>query len=92
MAGTTPLSALWRNNFWGQGMDAHDTQHQSFRPLTVLTFRWNHWAHGLEPFGYHVVNVALHAAVTVLFMLVCARLLGSATGTTSNSPFSFLLC
>src|SRR5205085_10741206 len=37
-----------------------------WRPLTTLTFALDHALHGLEPFGYHVVNVALHAVVSVL--------------------------
>ena len=37
---------------------------QSYRPLTVLTFRWNFMVHGLDPYGYHVVNSAVHAVVT----------------------------
>lgn len=41
--------------------------HKSYRPLTVLTFWLNHRVHGLEPFGYHLVNVVLHTLVTLLF-------------------------
>jgi hypothetical protein len=54
-------------------MDAPDVQHQSYRPLTTLTFRWNHQAHGLDPEGYHLVNVALHMVATVLFVFVAAH-------------------
>ena len=47
-----------------------------YRPVTTLTFALNHAAHGLEPMGYHAVNVALHAAVSALLVVVMARLLG----------------
>jgi hypothetical protein len=29
------------------------------------------WAHGLEPWGFHVVNAVLHAVASVLFYFVC---------------------
>lgn len=40
--------------------------HKSYRPLTVLSFRLNHYWAGLAPLSYHAVNIALHAVVTVL--------------------------
>jgi len=43
-----------------------------WRPLTTLTFALDHAVHGLEPFGYHLVNVVLHAAVSVLVLVVFA--------------------
>ena len=45
-----------------------------YRPLTTLTFALNHAVHGLEPPGWHAVNVALHAAVSAVLVLVLARL------------------
>jgi protein O-mannosyl-transferase len=48
-----------------------------FRPLTFATLALN-WAvgHG-RPFGYHVVNVLLHAAVTLLLYFVLQIFLAS---------------
>lgn len=46
-----------------------------FRPVTTATFALNHVVHGLGPFGYHLVNVALHAAVSALLVIVLARVL-----------------
>jgi hypothetical protein len=51
--------------------------HLSYRPLTTISFRFNHYFHELRPFGYHVVNIALHAAVTVLFAVAARRMLCS---------------
>ncbi|CAH8603539.1 unnamed protein product [Dicrocoelium dendriticum] len=72
---STPLSELFRNDFWGTPMH-QERSHKSYRPLTVLTFRWNYLVHGLHPAGYHAVNVILHLLVCILFLRVC-RILSS---------------
>lgn len=62
--------SLWVHDFWGDPI-ASKTSHKSYRPLTVLTFRWNYWlAGGREPWGFHVVNIALHAVCCLLFYAV----------------------
>lgn len=69
---STPLSKLFSDDFWGEPMSSK-TSHKSYRPLTVLTFRLNYMLHGLEPWGYHVVNVCLHLLATLLFGWLCRR-------------------
>jgi Flp pilus assembly protein TadD len=39
------------------------------RPVTDVTFALNYAAGGLDPWGYHLVNLALHVAVVVLVFL-----------------------
>ena len=68
----TPLSSLLLNDFWGEPM-ASPTSHKSYRPLTVLGFRLNYLFHGLDPWGYHLVNVLLHVLTTVLLGWFCRR-------------------
>ena len=75
VTGQSPLSSLLVNNFWGEHMSAPNAQHLSYRPLTVLTFRLNHLAHGLDVYGYHVVNVVLHAVASVLVVAVARKVL-----------------
>lgn len=48
VTGKAPLLGLLYNNFWGEPMDAFNAQHQSYRPLATLTFRWNYAMGGLE--------------------------------------------
>lgn len=61
-----PLGKLFLHDFWGTNVSSN-TSHKSYRPLTILTFRFNYWlAGGLKPWGFHVLNVMLHAAVSVL--------------------------
>ncbi len=52
--------------------------HKSYRPITVLTFRWNALLSGLNPFAFHLTNAILHGLVCCLFHAMGARLLPSA--------------
>ncbi|XP_049275482.1 protein O-mannosyl-transferase TMTC4-like [Rhipicephalus sanguineus] len=67
-------SSLWINDFWGRPM-ADPRSHKSYRPLTVLSFRANYYANGLQVRGYHLVNVALHCACSVLVAVVARRVM-----------------
>src|SRR5438876_5528474 len=49
-------------------------------PLTRLSYSLNYVLGGMDPWGYHVLNVLLHAANAVLFYLVARRLLAAAAG------------
>jgi tetratricopeptide (TPR) repeat protein len=49
-------------------------------PLTRLTWSLNYVLGGLNPWGYHLVNVLLHTANAVLFYFVALRLLAAAGG------------
>ncbi len=49
-------------------------------PLTWLTLALNYMVGGMNPWGYHAVNVALHAANAVLVYLIARRLLAAALG------------
>ncbi|XP_046569589.1 protein O-mannosyl-transferase TMTC4-like [Haliotis rubra] len=70
----TPLSHLFAHDFWGNKLD--NTSHKSYRPVTVMTFRWNYaWAGGLHPRGFHVVNIVLHGLVSVIFLAVFSVLM-----------------
>ena len=77
----TPLSVVFSNDFWGLPLSDPES-HQSYRPLTVLSFRLNRYLHGLWPPGFHIVNVATHAIVCMLFLWLCFSLgLGLQMGT-----------
>ncbi len=52
------------------------TSHVNWTPLTLLSLQANHALHGLEPGGYLITNVALHAASAVILFLALARLTG----------------
>jgi Tfp pilus assembly protein PilF len=46
-----------------------------FRPLTFASFSLNWLVTGAGPFGFHLVNLLLHAGVTLLVYLLLRRLL-----------------
>jgi tetratricopeptide (TPR) repeat protein len=46
-----------------------------FRPVTFATLALNWTAAGYKPFGYHLVNMFLHAGVVVLLLLVLRSVL-----------------
>jgi hypothetical protein len=68
---------VFTQDLWGRNM-FEPGSHLSYRPLTTISFRFNHYFHKLRPFGYHVVNIALHTAVTVLFTVATRRMLCNA--------------
>jgi len=76
LRGHVPIRNLFVNDFWGTPM-SKEQSHKSYRPLTVLTFRWNYAWHDLDPVGYHLVNVLLHGAVTLLYFNVCQKFVKS---------------
>lgn len=73
---STPWYRLLENDFWGTPLTERGS-HGSYRPLCVASFRLNHFLGGLEPWGYHLVNVALHAACTVLVVKVSRKVSGT---------------
>ncbi len=48
-------------------------------PVTWLTFGLDYALWGMNPLGYHLTNILLHAANAALFYLVARRLLAAAT-------------
>ncbi|KAL6061125.1 transmembrane and TPR repeat-containing protein 4 [Balamuthia mandrillaris] len=67
----TPWQDLWGHDFWGNPINTPGVwTNKSYRPITVLSFRLNYWLHGLETFGYHLVNVVGHAFACYLFYYV----------------------
>ncbi|HEX4085213.1 MAG TPA: tetratricopeptide repeat protein [Chthoniobacteraceae bacterium] len=49
----------------------------NWHPLTMLSLMLDHQIYGLWPGGYHLTNVALHAATAVLLFLLLAELTGA---------------
>jgi hypothetical protein len=86
--GGNHLSQLFVNDFWGEPM-ASNSSHKSYRPVTVLTFRANYMVHGLDPFGYHVLNVVLHALVSGLAVPFYVRILHGDSSVAATAALLF---
>ena len=52
---------------------AGDASVPMYRPLTTLSYSLNYALGGLNPFGFHLLNVVLHAAACVLVLLLGLR-------------------
>ena len=78
--GDAPLARVWAVDFWGLDELQSAASHKSFRPLVTLTYRANYVLHGIEPFGYHVVNVALHVVNSALAALATPAAFGWRAG------------
>ncbi|XP_072034195.1 protein O-mannosyl-transferase TMTC1-like isoform X2 [Amphiura filiformis] len=70
----TPLSNIFIHDYWGKPL-SDPTSHKSYRPLTTLTFRFNHLLSGFTPRGYHCVNIVLHMITSDLYTYICKSLI-----------------
>ncbi|XP_060065746.1 protein O-mannosyl-transferase TMTC4-like [Ylistrum balloti] len=96
--GDVPVTDLFFHDFWGKKLTSK-TSHKSYRPLTVLTYRWSHsLAGGLFPKGFHIVNILLHSIVSTLMLSVFSIVFSECTvaketGTLAfGNPRASLLC
>jgi Tfp pilus assembly protein PilF len=76
---------LWNEGYRGLGLRElrwmfTATWMGHYIPLTWLSLGLNHALGGMEPWGYHLGNLLLHAANTALLFFVARRLLAVAGG------------
>jgi len=74
---------LWNTGYRGLGLRELQwmftaTWMGHYIPLTWLSLGLNHALGGMEPWGYHLGNLLLHAANTALLFFVARRLLAAA--------------
>ena len=86
----TPWTSLFWHDFWGTPM-SREHSHKSYRPLCVLTFRLNYLVHGLEPWGYHLTNIFLHALVCIMYYRLLKALKVYSLRVASISSYLFAL-
>ena len=66
--------------FSARGLFEPNRANNVLRPVTFATLALNWAAGGDRPFGYHLLNVLFHAAVTLLLYLLLRKLLESDSG------------
>lgn len=60
--------------FAGGAWEGAGERNPIYRPLTSVTYALNHAAGGLQPAGFHLVNLLLHAAVSLILLALALRL------------------
>ena len=73
VTGGAPMIEIWTRDYWGHVHGWHANRDLLYRPLTLLSYRLNHAAGGLNPIGYHGVNLVLHAVVAALVVHLASR-------------------
>src|SRR5215470_12663688 len=69
----------YRGLWWTQLRWMFTTFHMGhYQPLSWITFALDYLVWGMNPFGYHLTNLILHAANAVLFYFLALRLLSLA--------------
>ncbi len=67
------LGAIFSTGYWGEARNTG-----MYRPLTILSYGINRRLFGPEPFSFHLINVLLHGAVSLLlYRLLTAIPLGA---------------
>lgn len=74
---------IWLTDWWQpQDLAEEDIPNlrrdRLYRPLAMFTFALNHALHGLDPRGYHILNIALHMVACALVWRFAQRLLNDA--------------
>jgi len=60
---------------WRQLIEPHQNSNV-YRPLVFLSYSVNYFTLGMHPAGFHLLNLALHAWVTVMLFFLLKELLG----------------
>jgi tetratricopeptide (TPR) repeat protein len=69
---TASLGEYLQHPFWmGGGAQPRDPTY--YRPLVTLSLALDHRLHGSNPGGYHLTNIALHAASALLLLALLRR-------------------
>lgn len=77
------IPEILSSNAWGpQGKNEVSNY---YRPLMLIVFMLDYHVFGLDPWGFHIVNVFFHGAVSVLIFLMTALLLNKYRQSQSES-------
>jgi hypothetical protein len=86
---TESIWSVFTHDFWGKGL-LDVASHRSYRPLTVLTYRLEHFLHGGAFNVQHMfwTNVGLHCICSLLVFAFLCRALGDEVGLFAAALFS----
>jgi len=79
VSGESSLQDLFKNDYWGRPMNS-ESSHRSWRPLTVLSFRYLKGIYsGSELTMHRCVNILTHAAAAEAVGILATRLFAPST-------------
>ena len=74
VAGTTTLEQVFTNDYWGRNMNSASS-HKSWRPLTILTFRWLKGPGFVDALTMHrIVNILANAATGECVSIIAVKI------------------
>jgi tetratricopeptide (TPR) repeat protein len=79
------IPEIFTSSAWGFQQDPVVSNY--YRPLMHLIFMGNYYIFGLNPLGFHLVNIIFHVAVSGLVFILLLRLLKPFTVTSFLPPF-----
>jgi hypothetical protein len=79
---------IFSKNVWGFFGEAVITNY--YRPLMHLIFMFNYYVFGLEPWGFHLVNILFHAGVSILVFVIASRLLSASSSSSQVDEKGFV--
>lgn len=80
------IKQLFQHDFWGYNI-SDTTSHKSYRPLTILTFRFEYLLYnGLNPVRMKIMNLFLHCIISCCVLIVVKRI----NNGTFNDTISFV--
>jgi tetratricopeptide (TPR) repeat protein len=65
---------IFFSDYWPEARSA------LYRPVTIFSFALERLLHGSAPSGFHLTNLFLHSAVSVMVFLLAKRLMGATWG------------
>ncbi len=79
------LPAFFTQNVWSLKTDATGAASNYFRPIMNVIFMINYHVFGLQPWGFHLINILFHAAISILVYLIALELFKRGNNTYDNS-------
>ena len=75
------IPEIWQTHWWldpnvDESYGIHQLGDRLYRPLSMTSFSLNYAVHGLQPFGYMLVNLLLHVLATGLVWRLTWNLIG----------------
>jgi tetratricopeptide (TPR) repeat protein len=80
------IPEIFSKNVWG--FRQNDSITNYYRPMMHLIYMFNYHIFGLKPWGFHLVNIFLHAGCSVLVFLIVLRLLRISPSSASVSSMA----